>query len=71
MKPTITQIKIAKVVEECSSFWQSTNDINSPTHICDIEETVNRDLLEDLAKEERIVIINKITELYKFIKQFK
>lgn len=71
MKPTELQIKIAKVIEECSSFWQSTNDINSPTHICDIEATVIRDLLEDLPEEKIIIIINKITELYKFIKQFK
>lgn len=71
MKPTIIQIKIAKIIEECSAFWQSTNDINSPTHICNIEETVNRDLLEDLTDDERINLINKIIEIYKFIKQIK
>lgn len=39
-KPTDKQKEIAELVKLQAEFWQSTNDIDSPTHNCDIEEDV-------------------------------
>lgn len=68
MKPTELQINIAKVVEEQANFWQNTNNINSPTHLCDIEKSITRDLLHDLDKDTRYKLYRKIEDLYHFIK---
>ena len=40
MKPNKAQLKVIKAVKDTFSFWESTNDINSPTHECDIDETL-------------------------------
>ena len=72
MKPTEKQKAIAKVVEQQGQFWQSTNDINSPTHYCDIDETL---LLLDvegiITENERDVLAEKLSDVYSFIKNIK
>ena len=40
-KPNDKQKEIAHLVEMQGAFWQQTNDINSPTHCCDIDEVTN------------------------------
>ena len=40
MKPNKAQLKVIKAVKDTFSFWENTNDINSPTHECDIDETL-------------------------------
>ena len=62
MKPTAKQKKICDLIVEQAKFWQSTNDITSPTHLCDIEESVNNtDELPDYYKE---ILIKVFTDLY-------
>lgn len=62
MKPTTKQKKLCEIIIEQAKFWQSTNDIHSPTHLCDIEETVcNTDELPDSDKE---ILIKAITDMY-------
>jgi hypothetical protein len=40
MKPNKSQIKVIEAIKDTLSFWEGTNDINSPTHECDIDETL-------------------------------
>lgn len=40
MKPTEKQQAVAAFIEAQASFWQHTNDINSPTHFSDIDGEV-------------------------------
>lgn len=48
-----------------ASFWKNTNDIKSPTHICDIEEEVN--MLETLTDEESEELTSLLCRLYGFV----
>lgn len=41
MKPTQLQKKICELVKSQASFWINTNDIDSPTHYCDMWEELN------------------------------
>ena len=38
MKPNKSQIKVIECIKGTLSFWEGTNDIDSPTHECDIDE---------------------------------
>lgn len=40
MKPSSKQIALAKLIEAEASGWQSSNNITSPTHYCDIRTEV-------------------------------
>jgi hypothetical protein len=40
MKPNKSQIKVINAIKDTLSFWEGSNDINSPTHECDIDETL-------------------------------
>lgn len=41
MKPTKTQKIVIDAVINQLKFWRDTNDINSPTHYCDMDECYN------------------------------
>ena len=71
MKPTDKQKAIAKVIERQGQFWQSTNDINSPTHWGDIDEEIMAQLeMEDLIDEKDIPILaHLLGELYSLVKR--
>ena len=72
MKPTEKQKAVAKVVEQQGQFWQSTNDINSPTHYGDIQESLFTLSVENIiTDEEEKLLDEKLGELYTLIKNFK
>ena len=70
MKPNNGQIKIIESIRSTLSFWENTNDIDSPTHECDIDETLYADCEEILNDGQRyrlsktlIKVLNIIREL--------
>jgi hypothetical protein len=66
MEPTDKQKKLIKVVKMQAEFWESTNDITSPTHLCDIDETINLEL--DLSEEDTNKFSELLQGLYFFIR---
>lgn len=46
MKPTEKQIKVIDSVLSIIKTWKNTNDIESPTHLVDIGEFLNADLMD-------------------------
>ena len=62
MKPTDIQKKICDLIIEQAHFWKVTNDITSPTHLCDIEESVNN--TDELSDSDKETLIKGITDLY-------
>ena len=70
MKPNKKQLVASHVVKIQASFWQSTNDINSPTHYSDIDQDCIQ--FEDKIGEENAkVLAEKLSDLYDFIKKLK
>ena len=66
MKSSQKQKELCKFIRSQASFWANTNDIDSPTHISDIEEEINN--IEWLNDYERIDLMDKVQDLYFFIK---
>lgn len=65
MKPNKQQKEICELIKSQASFWMSSNDIDSPTHLCDIDEEVDKlDLEEDIASELSFAL----TQLYQTVK---
>lgn len=62
MKPTDVQKKICDLIIEQANFWKDTNDIFSPTHLCDIEESVNN--TDELSSSDKEILIEAFTDLY-------
>ena len=66
MKASQKQKELCAFIWSQVSFWSNSNDIDSPTHINDIEEEINN--IEWLSDYERIDLIDKVQDLYFFIK---
>ena len=65
MKPNEQQKMICGLIKSQASFWMNTNDIDSPTHLCDIDEEVaNLELEEDMESELSFAV----KELYRIVK---
>lgn len=65
MKPNKQQKEICELIKSQASFWMNSNDIDSPTHLCDIDEEVDKlDLEEDIASE----LSFDLTQLYQIVK---
>ena len=63
MKPSSKQLKIIEFLEQQLKFWKNTNDIGSPTHICDVGEFAQ--FLDDIFSPDEISSIEILTtELY-------
>ena len=74
MKPTEKQLQVAKVIKDQGAFWGGTNDINSPTHFCDIEEccsNLHKDVGGVLNTSEEELLTEKLTDLYLFVKRLE
>ena len=68
MKPNKKQNEMIELVNQMSKYWQSTNDIDSPSHYTLIEEETRKlDLTED--DEERF--IEALSQVYHLIKIMK
>lgn len=65
MKPNKQQKAICELIKSQASFWMNSNDIDSPTHLCDIDEEVAKlELEEDMESELSFVL----KELYRIVK---
>lgn len=72
MKPSEKQKKICELIKTNASFWMNSNDIDSPTHVNDIEEEVyslGDDIdLDDVEKE---VLISNLLNIYWVVKRYR
>jgi hypothetical protein len=66
MKSSQKQKELCSFIMSQASFWSNTNDIDSPTHISDIEEEINN--IEWLSDYDRIDLMDKVQDLYFFIR---
>lgn len=72
MKPTEKQKIVAKLIQNQGEFWGRTNDINSPTHHCDIDEYINIVVFDEIITEkEAAVLETKLNDLLLFIKKLE
>lgn len=61
MKANNKQIEICDAIITQMNFFKSSNDINSPTNLSDIDEEINKlDIDEDKAN----ILINAIQDIY-------
>lgn len=68
MKPNKKQKEICELIKSQASFWMSSNDIDSPTHLCDMDEEVAKlELGEDMESE----LTFALNELYYIVKVMK
>lgn len=68
MKPNEQQKKVCELIKSQASFWMNSNDIDSPTHLCDIDEEVaNLELDEEMESELSFAL----KELYRIVKVMK
>lgn len=65
MKPTEKQIKVIDTILSIIKTWKDTNDIDSPTHFCDMHEFMYADLeSEDIVtQDESEKIEDKLSDL--------
>ena len=68
MKPTKIQKIVINTVINQLKFWRDTNDINSPTHYCDMDECYQSDLDDCLSEEEIEELKAETCNLFQFIK---
>lgn len=68
MKPTKTQKAVIDAVIDQLNFWKSTNDIESPTHYCDMDECYMSSLEDSLSEEEIEELKSETCNLFQFIK---
>ena len=66
MKSSQKQKELCAFIMSQASFWSNTNDIDSPTHISDIEEEINN--IEWLNEYDCIDLMDKVQDLYFFIR---
>lgn len=67
-KPNEKQIAIAKMISSQAHFWATTNDISSPTHWCDLEESVQTLVNDDvLDKEDGRVLLEGLEGIFDHI----
>lgn len=67
MKPTEKQIK---VIDSCLSIiktWKNTNDITSPTHLVDIEEFTQSDLVDEIEDDLIFDIQDLLSDLWRVV----
>lgn len=59
---------VLELVMDQLSFWKSTNDINSPTHMCDVSECLSSLWFDSIISEEEDFQLNEaLGDLYYFI----
>ena len=68
MKPTIIQKIVINAVIDQLNFWKSTNDIDSPTHYCDMSECYKASLEDCLSEKEIEELKTETCNLFQFIK---
>ena len=66
MKPTSSQKEVIETSKRLISYWLSTNDLDSPSHISIIEDEVYA--IDSLSTDEQALIINNLVDLLKTIR---
>ena len=66
MKPTSIQKEVIETSKRLISYWLSTNDLDSPSHITIIEDKVYA--IDSLSTEEQTMIISNLVDLLQTIK---
>ena len=66
MKPTSAQKEVIETSKRLVSYWLSTNDLDSPSHISIIEDEVYA--IDSLSTDEQVLIINNLVDLLKTIR---
>jgi hypothetical protein len=66
MEPTKLQKKICELVKSQASFWINTNDIDSPTHYCDMLEELND--IDELTEGDKDELFKILIDLYTHIR---
>ena len=66
MKPTSAQKEVIETSKRLVSYWLSTNDLDSPSHISIIEDEVYA--IDGLSTDEQALIINNLVDLLKTIR---
>ena len=69
MVPTDKQKEIYDLIIEQASYWKNTNDLTSPTHFVDMEESLNR--LGDLTEEQFDKLYDTLSNLFWLIRTIK
>lgn len=62
MKPTNRHIELCELIKSQANFWIGTNDIDSPTHLCDIAESLNG--IEWLSEHDWYEMEDCLNQLY-------
>ena len=68
MKPTKTQKEVIDAVINQLYFWKVTDDLDSPTHYCDMEEYYKVALKDGLSEKEIKELKTETCNLFQFIK---
>ena len=68
MKPTKTQKAVCDAVIDQLKFWRDANDINSPTHYCNMDECYFSALEDCLSEKEIVELTEETCNLFQFIK---
>ena len=66
MKPTSTQKEVIETAKRLVSYWLSTNDLDSPSHITIIEDEIYA--IDGLSSDDQVMISSSLIELFKTIK---
>ena len=66
MKPTSAQKEVIETSKRLVSYWLSTNDLDSPSHISIIEDEVYA--IDSLSTDEQALIISNLVDLLKTIR---
>lgn len=66
MKPTSIQKEVIETSKRLISYWLSTNDLDSLSHITIIKDEINA--LDDINTEEKDMLILDLIDLLKTIK---
>lgn len=61
------QEDIITEIKKQLSYWENTNDIESPTHVSDINEEVDKNELLD--EPERFELKLRLNEILSFVKR--
>lgn len=70
MKANKIQQYLCDVIHSQQDFWKHSNDINSPTHLNDIEEECFAQLDNLISDEDIEEFQDKLKDLYWFIRKF-
>ena len=66
MKPTSIQKEVIETTKRLVSYWLSTNDLDSPSHITIIEDEIYA--IDGLSSDDQVMISSSLIELFKTIK---